>query len=234
MDTLTNVSPTGSSTNERRLVSRVLHYWHDSAKGRRCPSASQIDPALVGDDWANCAVIWLDPELERSTFIVVGANLLPPRHDAVDGEPIAACPAHSLLAVLVKYLARFQPNGGPLSVSGTAMHGTGPVLFRSVLLPLSEDGTHIDSVLGAANFRELRRGEDKALHTRLQVAILAVEKGQVWDVFNPLWGGWARALVTTVDKDRATVRRKTGLQTLACKTDDMIRRPEKYRFIAYS
>jgi hypothetical protein len=66
------------------------------------------------------------------------------------------------------------------------------------------------------------------------VAILAVEKGQVWDVFNPLWGGWARALVTTVDKDRATVRRKTGLQTLACKTDDMIRRPEKYRFIAYS
>jgi hypothetical protein len=234
MDTLTNVSPTGSSTNERRLVSRVLHYWHDAAKGRRCPSASQIDPALVGDDWANCAVIWLDPELVRSTFIVVGANLLPPRRGAVDGEPIAACPAHSLLAVLVKYLARFQPNGGPLSVSGTAMHGTGPVLFRSVLLPLSEDGTHIDSVLGAANFRELRRGEDKALHTRLQVAILAVEKGQVWDVFNPLWGGWARALVTTVDKDRATVRRKTSLQTLARKTGDMIRRPEKYRFIAYS
>src|ERR1700730_439402 len=100
MDTLTNVSPTGSSTNERRLVSRVLHYWHDAAKGRRCPSASQIDPALVGDDWANCAVIWLDPELVRSTFILVGAHLLPPSHGAVDGEPLAACAAHSLIALL--------------------------------------------------------------------------------------------------------------------------------------
>jgi hypothetical protein len=233
MDTLTTISPTDLLANERRLVSRVLRHWHDPAKDRRCPSEGQINPTLVGDDWANCAIMRLDPKLDHFSFVVVGANLLPPRHDPIDGQPISACPAHSLLGVLVKYLPRFHPNGGPLSVSGTVTHGPGPVLFRAVLLPLSEDGTHIDSVLGAANFRELRKGEDKALHTRLQVAILAVEKGQIWEVFNPLWGGWSRAVVTKVDQDRATVRQKTGLQTLVCKPDDMTRHPEKYRFIAY-
>jgi hypothetical protein len=234
MDTLTRVSPTSSLTDERRLVSRILRHWHDAAGERRCPSESEINPVLIGNDWANCAIIRLDPQLDQSRFVMVGANLLPPRHEAVDGQLIGACPAHSVLGVLVKYLPRFQPNGGPLSVSGTVTHGSGPVLFRSVLLPLSEDGAHIDSVLGAANFRELRQGEDKALHTRLQVAILAVEKGQIWEVFNPLWGGWSRAVVTKVDQDRATVRQKTGLQTLVCKPDDMTQHPEKYRFVAYS
>jgi hypothetical protein len=175
----------------------------------------------------------LDPKLDHSSFVVIGANLLPPRPALVDGQPIGACPAHSLLGVLVKYLPRFQPNGGPLSVCGTTMHGPGPVLFRAVLLPLSENGTHIDSVLGAANLRELRKGEDKALHTRLQMGILAIEAGQVWEIFNPLWGSWSRAVVTRVKQGRATVRQKPGLQTLVCKPEEMTQHPEKYRFIAY-
>ena len=33
------------------------------------------------------------------------------------------------------------------------------ILYRSVLLPLSEDGVAIDHVLGAANYRLLRDGE---------------------------------------------------------------------------
>jgi hypothetical protein len=70
-----------------------------------------------------------------------------------------------------------------------AAHGAGSVLCRAVLLPLSDDGgAHIDSVLGAANFRELHKGEDKELHTRLQVAILDVEKGQLWEVYKPSLG----------------------------------------------
>ena len=49
MDTLTRVSLTDSLTNERRLVSRVLRHWHDTAKDRRCPSESQINPGVNHD-----------------------------------------------------------------------------------------------------------------------------------------------------------------------------------------
>ena len=46
--------------------------------------------------------------------------------------------------------------------------------------PVSADGgAHIDSVIGAANFRDLRMGEDKEPRTRLKVAILDVEKGRL-------------------------------------------------------
>jgi len=224
-----------SFLDERRLVSRVLRHWHDMAVGQRFPSRGQIDPWLVGDDWASCALIELAPELARSTIVVAGANLLPPNHQALDGKSIAACPPQSLLATLIQYLPRFQPNGGPLSVCGTAGHGPGPVLFRAVLLPLSDDGgAHIDSVLAAANFRELHQGEDKELRTRLQLAILDVEKGQIWDVYNPLWGGWGRSIVAGIDHEGAKLRHKTSLQTMTCKTAEMIQHTEKYRFIGYS
>jgi hypothetical protein len=224
-----------SFLDERRLVSRVLRHWHDMALGQRFPSRGQIDPWLVGDDWASCALIELAPELAQSTIAVAGANLLPPNRDVLDGKPITACPPQSLLATLLAYLPRFRPNGGPLSVRGTASHGPEPVLFRAVLLPLSDDGgAHIDSVLAAANFRELHKGEDKELRTRLQLAILDVEKGQIWEVYNPLWGGWSRALVAAIDQAGAKLRHQTSRQMIVCKTDEMIQHTEKYRFIGYS
>jgi hypothetical protein len=221
--------------DERRLVSRVVRHWHDMALGQCFPSRDQIDPWFVGDDWASCTLIQLAPQLDNSTFVVVGPNLLPLNHEPLDGKPITACPHDALLGVLVKYLPRFQPNGGPLSISGTATHGVGPVIFRAVLLPLSSDGgAHIDSVLGAANFRPLHKGEDKELHTRLQVAVLDVEKGQLWEVYNPLWGGWAKAVVSLIEKDMAKLRHKSSMQTMTCKAADMLQHAKKYRFIGYS
>jgi len=222
--------------NEKRLVTRVLHHWHDTAMGLRFPHTGQIDPWLIGDDWANCALIRLAPKIEQSVLVVVGANLLPPRHGVLDGQGVDACPPDCVLGVMLKYLPRFQPNGGPLRVSGAGKHGAGAVLFRGVLLPLSDDEVHIDHVLAAANFRELHRGEEKELKTRLEVAILAVEKGQVWEVFNPLWGGWGGAVVTAVDaaKDRASLRHKASMQTMSAPLSEMTQHTERYRFITYS
>jgi hypothetical protein len=167
-------------THERRLVSRVLRHWHEIALGQRFPSRDQIDPWFVGDDWASCTLIKLAPQLDHSTFVAVGLGLLPPGHESIEGKAISACPQDTLLGVLVKYLPSVQPNSGPLGISGTATYGVGSILFRAVLLPLSSDGgAQIDSVLGAANFRDLRMGEDKEPRTRLKVAILDVEKGRL-------------------------------------------------------
>jgi hypothetical protein len=225
-----------SLLNERRLVTRVLHHWHETAMGQRFPHAGQIDPWLVGDDWSSCALIRLAAEIEESRFVVVGADLLPQRQLVLDGEAVAACPAGSVLGVMMKYLPRFQPNGGPLRVSGAAQHFGNPVLFRAVLLPLSDDEVHIDHVLAAANFRPLHRGEEKELRTRLEVAILKVEKGQIWEVFNPLWGGWGRATVTAVDDARkeASLRHQTTRQSVSAALGDMTEHTERYRFLSYS
>jgi len=204
------------------------------ATGQRVPRQTQIDPWLIGEDWAYCVLIKLDPVFERSRFSAVGPRLQPPRLPPLDGQPITACPDDCLLGAMMKYLARFYPITDPLRVSGTAHQLGAGILFRGVFLPLSEDRAHIDGILGAANFRELHRGEEKELKTRLEVGVLAVQKGQVWDIFHPTWGGWTRAVVTAIDGERAILRRQGQAgQSTSCARADMLQRSERYRFIAH-
>jgi hypothetical protein len=219
--------------NEQRLVSRVLRHWTERCAGKRFPSKDAVDGSLLGADARNCIVVRIDPELERSTFVSVGENLFRPG-DSLDGRSIAACPRGTLLGVTLRYLSRFRPDGGPLSVTGSAPHLGEPVLFRSVLLPLADDGTAIDHILCAINFRALRPGEDKQLRARLEVLMLKVEPGQIWDVYSPLLSGWVEAKVTAIDGNHATLRQKGTMQSMTLKPREMTRRPERYRFISYA
>jgi hypothetical protein len=219
--------------NEQRLVFRVFRHWTTWSATKRFPSKDDIDVSLLGDDGEYCMLVQLAAELDQSVFVAVGENLL--RHgDSLDGRPIAACPKGTLLGTMLRYLPRFRPDGGPLSIAGSATHLDEPVLFRSILLPLADDGTSIDHVLGAANFRTLRRGEEKQLRTRLEVLMLRVEPGQLWDVYSPLSGGWVQAKVAAVDGDQAKLRQTETMQTLSLKPSEMMRHPERYRFLSYT
>lgn len=223
-----------SVLHERRLVTRVFRRWTELAQGRRFPSRSQIEPCLVGDERASCAVIRLDPEIRRSTFLVVGSNLVPPGHAPLAGQPITDCPSNTLLSAMLKYLSRFHPNGGPLGITGTANHLGTSILHRSVLLPLSDDGAQIDGVFGAASFRALRQGEDKELRTRPQAVMLDVENGQIWEIFEPLVGGWSRATVIAIEGERVTLRHQQSRRLIVTSKNEMAQRSERYRFLSYS
>jgi hypothetical protein len=48
-------------------------------------------------------------------------------------------------------------------IEGVATHRSIGILYRGVLLPLSEDGVGIDGVLGATNYRPLR-ADERGLH----------------------------------------------------------------------
>jgi hypothetical protein len=222
-----------SLPKEQRLVSRVLRHWVERSAGKRFPSKDDIDFSILGDDRRNCMLVRIDPELERSSFVDIGENLFD-QAESLKDSPIAACPRGTLLGVTLRYLSRFRPDGGPLSVTGSAPHLGEPVLFRSVLLPLGNDGASIDHILGAVNFRALRPGEDKQLRARLEVLMLKIEPGQIWDVYSPLLGGWVQAKVTAIDGNHATLRQKGTMQTMSLKPSEMTQRPERYRFISYS
>ena len=51
-----------------------------------------------------------------------------------------------------------------LIIQGGAMLRAVSILYRSALLPISEDGTTIDHVLGATNYRLLRDDEELMSH----------------------------------------------------------------------
>ena len=133
---------------ERRLVDRVLRLWTEKVRGQAFPRLDQIDPGMLGVDWANCLVIAVQSPVQLSYFVHVGKNL-----------PFARCPGDSLAGVLLSHLPQVLSEGRCLMIEGRAtLRGCG-ILYRSALYPLSDDGTVIDHVLGAANWRPLRENE---------------------------------------------------------------------------
>src|ERR1700758_147998 len=60
---------------EQRLVHRVLRLWREMAQGARFPRRDQIEPSMLGEDWANCLVIAVQSPVQLSYFVTIGENL---------------------------------------------------------------------------------------------------------------------------------------------------------------
>jgi hypothetical protein len=133
---------------ERRLVWCVLRHWQKFVDGGRFPRRDEIDLWLHGEDGKNCLLIALESPIELSHFVVVGLNLA-----------TALCFTDTLAGVLLSQVPRVASARHGLMVEGGAtLRGAG-IIYRAVLLPVSENGATIDHLLGATNYRSLRTNE---------------------------------------------------------------------------
>src|SRR5215472_11860678 len=133
---------------ERRLVWRVLHRWKEISDSGCFPRRDEIDPWLRGEDGKNCLLIAVESPIELSYFVAVGVNLA-----------IALCRTDTLAGVLLSRAPRVAWARRGLMIEGGATLRGVSILYRALLLPISGDGTAIDNVLGAANYRSLSDGE---------------------------------------------------------------------------
>ena len=135
---------------ERRLVWRVLRHWKKFVDGGRFPRRDEIDPWLRGEDGKNCLLIALVSPIELSHFVVVGLNLA-----------VALCSTDTLAGLLLSRAPRVASARRGVMIEGGATLRGADILYRSVLLPIAEDGVTIDHVLGATNYRLLREDEPR-------------------------------------------------------------------------
>jgi hypothetical protein len=134
--------------DEQRLVGRVLRHWREMVHQGAFPRLDEIDPWMLGEDWANCLLIAVEEPIELSHFISLGENLA-----------TALCSTNTLSGLLLSHLPMVLSERRCLIVEGGAtLRGVG-ILHRSALLPLSEDGVTISHVLGAASYRPLAADE---------------------------------------------------------------------------
>jgi len=148
---------------EQRLVLRVLAQWRSLCGAKSLPRRAQIDPQVFGQDWGNCFLLDVDPQPERSRFAYVGEKLRDPTWPTLERQSIGECQESTLLHASTFYLARVIAKAVPISTGGVGVHLGAPIVYRSILLPLSEGGSRIDGMLGAANFREIPVTEN--IHT---------------------------------------------------------------------
>jgi hypothetical protein len=144
---------------ERRLVLRLLAHWRGLRGERAFPSFAALEPAAIADIWPHCFI--LEPAADGSGLVVGGVG------DALDalfgrplaGRPVAEIAAGSLPFMATGYVDEVLAKRAPVSHGGTFARRDGTrLLYRSILLPMSDDGATIYGLLGAMNCRHVVDG----------------------------------------------------------------------------
>src|SRR4051812_1050919 len=139
---------------ERRLTARVEKAWR-SWGGSSYPRRCDIDRAKFGNDWDFCFIVDLSDSITDSRFSYVGAALKEPGSPILERQRISESPVGSLLQLAAKEIGKVKELKQPVVKSGRAVHEEVEILYRAVLLPLSENGLVVDGVLGAIGYREV-------------------------------------------------------------------------------
>lgn len=141
-----------ANPKERRLVLRLLDYWRDLAGDRDMPAPKDVDGTAISDMWGHCFVIAVEDG--EPTFTHIGDW-----HREFHGVDMACAPVRTvesdtLIGRATSYLDEVLTRRIPASYGGEFVDVRGrSVLYRSILLPLSSDGSRVEAVLGGANCR---------------------------------------------------------------------------------
>jgi hypothetical protein len=137
---------------ERRLVLRILSYWRACRGDRAFPAAAEIRDDGLGEDSAFCFRLDLPRGAEEAVLASLGAHYAGDWPGLV-GRPVGECPGGTILGETVALTPKVLAQRVPITIGSEAVHRGAPILFRSILLPLSGDDDRIDGFLGAANYR---------------------------------------------------------------------------------
>lgn len=141
---------------ERRLVLRLLSYWRSLLRGGEAmPSFLAVDPSSMEDIWPHCFVLDVVGHEADPVFRQVGASFA--AHSPIDlvGRRVSEAREGSLVHASVSYVHEIIAKAVPVSRGGEFRKQDGTrVLYRSIVLPMSDDGSAVSGLLCAANCRE--------------------------------------------------------------------------------
>jgi hypothetical protein len=134
---------------QRRLVLELWDHWEAKRGARRYPSLDDIDPGDIAGIWPHCFILdvtsfqnfpyfhYLGPRVARYSGVFLNG-----RHDW----------SRTLLKKMVCHYKEALERREPVLLEDElTQFNSRRLLFRSVLLPLSDDQIAINYLLGAAN-----------------------------------------------------------------------------------
>jgi hypothetical protein len=141
---------------ERRLVLRVLLYWRERCGALWAPPLAEIEPAAMPEMWPHCFVINVAGGGAGPVIESCGPAFAGYADEKLDGLALSALAGDGIVQGCIGYLPEVVARMVPISRGG-AISGKDHTrfLYRSILLPLSDDGERLTRVLGAANGRQV-------------------------------------------------------------------------------
>ncbi len=140
---------------ERRMVLQMLAHWRELRGDRAFPSFEDVDPRAIPEIWANVFVLDLEGFPDDPLFRLAGDSFAANTGSPLRNIRISQVPENTLAERSVSYYREVIARGVPISRGGEFNKSDGTkVLYRGVILPMSDDGVTINGLLGAANCRE--------------------------------------------------------------------------------
>ena len=138
---------------ERRACSRALQWWRELAAPRRAPSFAEVTPQGAGELWPNLFLLENAGSAGLNQFIYSGQVLRSALgHDPVGRTLAEAWPQESyeracfLQESCVDLLT-------PIDEAGRWSFPGEDIVYRCLLMPLSDDQSRASHLLGAFSFR---------------------------------------------------------------------------------
>ncbi len=138
------------------MVHRLLGHWQDSQGEGGFPSLDAILKRDLGDILPSIFVLKVPADAGEPAFAGarVGKLFAGEVSGNLTGRPVSAVPEGTLLEQAVGIYDEVLARKVPITRGGEFDHVQGgTVLYRSIILPLSEGQGTIDFLLGAANSR---------------------------------------------------------------------------------
>jgi hypothetical protein len=147
---------------EKRLVLRILDLWRRAHQAEELPPAAALSASDIGDDMDHVYIIDV-ANAAGPRFTHVGEAFKTALWPAEDQALLADCPPESVLGLSSRNWREIVERRVPVTRGGIGRHEGGPVLYRSIMMPLVDQSGDVSVILGAANWRKVEEQDGHAI-----------------------------------------------------------------------
>lgn len=155
-DVASDPPPQVVGQDERRMQVRAYNYWASLLGQHSFPLVATLLDGQYPDFADNLVLLHFDDGIEDPAVTFVGAKLAEECGTASSIERLSHVPGRSLLSRITDHYMQIIANQAPIGFEAEFVNQHGrTILYRGILLPFSSDGTAIDYIMGAINWKEL-------------------------------------------------------------------------------
>ncbi len=141
---------------ERRIAANAVQYWRELAAPRRYPGRAQVTRESAPALWENFFIVKVGPDAAEHVFEQTGPVLC----EALGCDPAGKAVGDVLPREIVGRALYFQKAAcdlmAPIDEAGRFTRADGAqIVYRAVLLPLSDDQRNANYLLGVFSFRTI-------------------------------------------------------------------------------
>ncbi len=136
---------------EKRLTSRLTHYWERLKKEDEMPSFQKFNPGAIDDVWDYCMLLAVNDNDQQTSYAYssMGSKVKSLYGADVSGQPFNPRQKASQTAQIVKRVGEILQQHVPVYDNGQFVNNRHKIVkFRSCMLPFGQNGSVTHIVVG--------------------------------------------------------------------------------------